>query len=523
MIAIKNLILITVFFILSKISAQIETDLLLNLKSAQTTAEMNAVTNVDAGTLIYNVQERGVYVFDGTNWISVSANNWLINGNAGTTNSNFLGTTDDVRMQIRSNNLPLLEFGRRETLNLVQGFPDYTDTNQPLVHLNGNGNISALQFAAAGAAFYKPMFFTTPNGSFRLKGSSGSTDLFEIGSAGPANGGRLEFVVGDDGLEPIIFKRYHFSGPFTRELFRVQGSNNTADAKTRFGINLNTTNQTLDPEYDDPDTGIIANSTFQVDGSVSTAITTTTTNFILNEDNHTVILGGNHSVTLPAANTCSGRFYVIKNPTNFVNTISNGATGGYINTSGNDVTTILSQSVLWVQSDGTNWQQVNSEITGPTVYTGFFIINGSGTTSIYNIPFQPSLVVFKAHPNLRAFDINDDNGVGNNTGLLENTFGAMNGYARNDGTSINQAVIFSGGSGSSINNISRYTNQNQCIGLRYTNNNGQNLGLITAQLTAFVSNGFNLNITYTQGVVGNAAQQDDILDEDLIIFYTAYR
>jgi hypothetical protein len=94
-------------------------------------------------------------------WEAQSANlftGWSVTGNTGNTNTNFLGNIDDVRMQIRSNNLPLLEFGRRQTLGLTQNYPDYTDNNQPLVHVNGDGSTAALQFAASAANFYKPMF-----------------------------------------------------------------------------------------------------------------------------------------------------------------------------------------------------------------------------------------------------------------------------------------------------------------------------------------------------------------------------
>ncbi|ANH60148.1 collagen-like domain-containing protein [Dokdonia donghaensis] len=167
---------------------------------------------------------------------------------------------------------------------------------------------------------------------------------------------------------------------------------------------------------------------------------------------------------------------------------------------------------------------------GPSgTYTGFFIIDntiltttGTYTQAIVGIPFQPSQVTFKAHPNIGSFNINDDNALGaNNTGLLENTFGAMNGFAR-AGSPIAQAVIFSGGSGSSINNISRYANNTQCIGLRYTNNNGSNLGVISASMASFTGNGFNLNVTYTLGTTGSAAVQNDILDESVIVLFTAY-
>ncbi len=167
---------------------------------------------------------------------------------------------------------------------------------------------------------------------------------------------------------------------------------------------------------------------------------------------------------------------------------------------------------------------------GPSgTYTGFFIIDNSTLTttgtysqSISGIPFEPSQVTFKAHPNIGSFNINDDNALGaNNTGLLENTFGAMNGFAR-AGSPIAQAVIFSGGSGSSINNISRYANNTQCIGLRYTNNNGSNLGVISASLASFTATGFNLNVTYTLGTTGSAEVQNDILDESVIVLFTAY-
>ena len=285
--------------------------------------------------------------------------NWLTVGNAPTNTTSFLGTTNDVKMQIRSNNLSLLEFGRRETLGLTQAFLDYDDNDQPLIHLNGDGNTAALQFAASGASFYKPMFFTTTNGSFRLKGSTGQTDMFEIGSAGPNNDGRLEFIIGDDGMEPIVFKRYDYrNSKFHQELFRVQGSNNTENAKTRFGININPEHRSINTAYnDDSNNGyVIANSTLQVNGSVSLSIIKTSGNLTLTEQHHTVILGGNHSITLPTATSCRGRMYIIKNPFNSERAISS-----YINEKGSSKTNIKKEKSLWLQSDGTDWQQIKSQ------------------------------------------------------------------------------------------------------------------------------------------------------------------
>ncbi|MFD0994023.1 hypothetical protein, partial [Tenacibaculum geojense] len=476
-----------------------------------------------------------VRIWDDSAWLSISdiSNNWLLNGNTGSNNTNFLGTIDDVRMQIRSNNTPILEFGRRQTLGLDQAYPDYTNINQYLVYLTGDNatGTSALQFRADGASFYKPMFFTTQNGNFRLKGSTGVTDLFEIGSAGPDNDGRLEFIIGDDGNEPIIFKRYDYrSGGFHKEFFRVQGSNNTENAKTRFGININTNNVAVDSDYNDPQTTYnVANSTLQVEGSVSKSLVNVNSGagaFNLTEDHHTVILSTNRNIILPNANTCNGRIYVIKNVSGTNVTSSN-----FLNQQNVVTNSINNNSTIWLQSEGNNWQLISeSTQSSANVYTGFFIISTAGTQNITGLPFQPSQITFVAHANVESLDINSDNGVGNNARGISNSYGSMNGFARNNGGSITQQVIYVGGSGNSINDISRFASSSSCIGLRYSDQNGNFLGSITANLAAFNADGFSLNVTYTNGSVtansGNPIQNvqpNDVQSESVVVLYTAYR
>ncbi len=337
--------------------AQIDAAAVMGIPRFSSLANMNAVTDATEGSIAYNDETQKLYVFNGTVWMSSGNDNWTVDGNVGLSSSNFLGHTDDVAMEVRSNNWPLLRFGRRQTLGLTQGYPDYTDNDQPLVYLNGNGSVAALQFASAGASFYKPMFFTTSNGSFRLKGSTGGTDLFEIGSGGPSNDGRLEFIIGDDGAEPIIFKRYDYrSGQFHTELFRVQGSSNSASAKPRFGININPQQVPVDSEYDDSSSSFnIANSTLQVNGSVSKSIASTSGNLTLTEDHYTILITGNHSITLPSASSCTGRIYVLKNKT--TNTIS---ISTYINANSSSSTSIGNRDIVILQSDGTNWEQINN-------------------------------------------------------------------------------------------------------------------------------------------------------------------
>ncbi|MCT4665498.1 MAG: hypothetical protein N4A45_09725 [Flavobacteriales bacterium] len=361
----KNFIILIIFTLYSSLAfAQIE------LPAGTNT---NTYSNASDGE-IYKDENNQYYIglSDGK-LMSIGdgqpqTSDWTHTGNANTTNNSFLGTSNDRKMTLKSNNISVLEFGRRQTLGLVQNIPDYSNNNQYLTHLLGQGGISALQFQANGADLYKPMFFSSTNGSFRLKGSAGRTDLFEIGSAGPDNGGRLEFIVGDDGDEPIIFKRYdHRNSKSYRELFRVQGHANSADAKTRFGININTGKISLDPNFSHNYNGTIPagtqnaitlrkpNSTLEVGGSFATAITETTGTITLSEDHHTVIIGGNHTINLPTGSTLKGRIYIIKNPNSFA-TVVNSYKGMNGTTT---INTINPNTVLWVQHDGSDWQQIS--------------------------------------------------------------------------------------------------------------------------------------------------------------------
>ena len=113
----------------------------------------------------------------------------------------------------------------------------------------------------------------------------------------------------------------------------------------------------------------------------------------------------------------------------------------------------------------------------------------------------------------------------NNSNTIQNTAGSMNGFVRNNGNApFVQKVIFIAAHGNSINDISRYSSDQHCLGLRYTNQNGNNLGIINAELTSFDTTvgsfGFTLSVTYTKGpTFGNT----DIFNENLVVLYTAYK
>lgn len=135
-----------------------------------------------------------------------------------------------------------------------------------------------------------------------------------------------------------------------------------------------------------------------------------------------------------------------------------------------------------------------------------------------------------AHANVESFGIDSDNGIGNNARGISNSFGTSNGYARN-GSSPSQGFIYVGSHGNSINDISRYSSDIACIGIRYGNQNGDSLGKITAELTSFDANGFTLNINYIDGVIHSPSvpgsilnvRRDDVDDESIVVLYTAYK
>lgn len=148
----------------------------------------------------------------------------------------------------------------------------------------------------------------------------------------------------------------------------------------------------------------------------------------------------------------------------------------------------------------TGWQEIL--VSGSVATVGSFTINSAGNLTISGLPFTPTSVTFHAYANVETANINADNGVGNNNSGIANSFGSMTGFARDDSGTVVQQVIYVGGSGNSINDISRYASSNHCIGIRYGNQNGDNIGLLNARVTSFTADGFILNVTnYIDGIL----------------------
>lgn len=269
-----------------------------------------------------------------------NSSGWSRSGNDSATTTQFLGTLKDARLSLRSDNLPLFEIGRRETLGLVDntgGLFPYNVANSGVAYVRGVGGVSALEFEASGASFYKPIFFTDTDGNFKMRGSSANTDFFELGSFGTSNNGGLDFLIGDDGNEPMTFRKYNYSPVSYVEMMRLQGVG--LNSTVRAGIATN---------------GVIANSTLQVGGSFATNVRSVSTAGDIGETDYTILLTNNSTLTLPDADTCEGRIYFVKKTSVGTSSISS------YQDNLNQAKTQISQGAYQFQSDGSLWQLLSS-------------------------------------------------------------------------------------------------------------------------------------------------------------------
>ncbi|WP_202701894.1 hypothetical protein [Flavobacterium sp. UGB4466] len=320
--------------------------LISNMSRSQiTTTSALAPTFLDAGLgdlyLTSDTNQLYIGLSDGSLSL-IGSGSWLLNGNSNATARSLLGTTNDIKVALKSNNNSLLELGRSSTLGLKY---NSSNTNQYMAYLRRVGGVSpSLQFEVPAGTEYKPIFFMNTDGNFRLKGGAG-TGFFEIGSVGAedpnVSDGSLDFIIGDKGNEPIIFKKNSVTDG-TSEMMRIQGQGSGSTSTVRVGIFTG---------------GVVANSVLQVGGSFSLPIRAVTASTTLTDTDYTVVLkSGTYSgtgVTLPTVSTCKGRIYVIKNFSGADITIS-----AYISRTGVSRTTLANNRIYSFQSDNVDWQQI---------------------------------------------------------------------------------------------------------------------------------------------------------------------
>jgi hypothetical protein len=157
------------------------------------------------------------------------------------------------------------------------------------------------------------------------------------------NGNGLEFS-----FDPVsstgLFQTYDRGGTNTLQKTLIQGTPVMLNNRIIAGANSTASDD--------------GNTTFQIKGSFAVAIASTGTNLTLTAAHHTVKLTATGlTITLPSAASSftdgHGRIYCIINPNGATSTVST-----YNALAGGTSTTIAANSALWLQSNGTTWDQI---------------------------------------------------------------------------------------------------------------------------------------------------------------------
>lgn len=346
-----------------------------------TTVEMDAMTPLQ-GAMVYNEDESCIFYYDGTTW-----NNLCSGGMVGNvTWGSLTGTlTDQTDLSAEFENYVDLSTSQTvagektltekltvntgnvsdqagEFLGRVKGedgtAPEDFITKAQLDAVGGGnptwGSITGTLGSQTdlAAEFQNYVDLTTAQS---IAGEKTLTEKFTV-NTGNVNDQAGEFfgrVKGEDGTAPEDFvTRLQLdavaAGGHTGSSGSIffadntnQPSENNAqlywnDANQRLGIGTN-----------------LPNSTIQTAGSFATKTAFIGGAFTLTENDHTVFISSDATVNLPPAAAAEGRIYVIKKTPGANVNISN-----YNDTESVNTTTMIDR-VLWIQSNGFNWEQIN--------------------------------------------------------------------------------------------------------------------------------------------------------------------
>lgn len=347
------------------------------------------------GMIIYVPDSSSLFIRKNSLWQRMSADsvanarNWNTTGNAGLDSSlNFLGTTDQQALVFKTNNAERMRLTAGGSIAVTPGtIADGTDQVQVLVLDPATGTI--LQRTMAAAAFN--------NAIVSLNGLRDSVQVFGIDSAVTVDVEINSASVSDSGKHIFNFPTQDGNGVTSRGLLsyadwlRFDSSARAQILNTAFSLDANpsglsisadsirlhaadesnpggvsTVGQTFAGAKTFRDSlgvglaaGTAANSTFQVNGSMSSNITTITASQAVNEADNTVLAnttGGPITVTLPDPSGIAGRMYTIKKigTGGIDNALTITPTSGTIDGNGNYII-YNDWTFVTLQTDGTNW------------------------------------------------------------------------------------------------------------------------------------------------------------------------
>ncbi|SFV32084.1 polymer-forming cytoskeletal protein [Thermoflavifilum thermophilum] len=239
--------------------------------------------------------------------------------------------------------------------------------------VNGNSTVGGTLNVTGAATFQNN---ATVNGNTVLNGNSGSTlTLANIGNAAPTDGNNVLIrnssgVVLQKTLNQSAFKQLQVGKDASKHDIYIDSSaadktiiNIPTAADTVRGV-MDTLAQKFAGTKSFRDSLAIGttgtpNSTLQVQGSFSLAITTVTANYTATEKDHTILAncsGGPITVTLPNPAGLNGRIYTIKKIGNggIDNALTITPSSGQIE-GGSSYTIYNDWTFVTLQTDGTNW------------------------------------------------------------------------------------------------------------------------------------------------------------------------
>lgn len=391
--------------------------LLITRVALQSLTDNTTITtgNVES-LLVYNTTvntelKKGYYYWSGTKWELLSVegiNDWSTLGNSGTNPaSNFLGTTDNQPVLIKTNNVNRLRVGSESSAgltNLQSGVNSSTAYTGNVTNFNSNTDLLSGAQAANVYGIDNLMYLrsgSTITGTFRAQRNR----LWNVQTANYPNVIGVLNEYRGEGTDITTFygfqntydfriasnttDLYGFSNNFTGQVngtitnyygFFSGVHSSLGGATNYYGFyqpNLGTASNRFAFLYkgngtstkDVSVTGLgrvgvgtsTPNSQLQVEGSVSTSYITTGTStgtFNVNENHYTIrVFNDVTTVNLPNPTTCPGRIYILIGSNGITNKNLTVTGGGsiYDDVANTTINTIVARQRYQLQSDGTTW------------------------------------------------------------------------------------------------------------------------------------------------------------------------
>lgn len=352
-----------------------------------------ALSPLDAapdGMIVYVTDSASLYIRKNSLWQRMSADslsnarNWNVLGNAGLDSAvNFLGSTDVQPVIFRTNNAERMRITGGGNITVgTNVIPQGTDQVQVMVIDAATGML--MQRAMSAAAF--------SNAIVSLNGQRDSVQTFRVDSTVTT-----DFTISSAaGVHTFNIPTQDGSGLVSRGFLsyedwqRFDSSARFQILHTAFSNTASATGLTLEldsirlhaADADNPgavsagaqtfggaknfrDTlsvglaqGTAANSTFQLNGSMSANITKVTSSYPVTETDNTILADattGALTITLPPVGSISGRIYTIKKIAGGIdNEVIISPTGATID-GGPNYTIYNDWTFVTLQTDGSNW------------------------------------------------------------------------------------------------------------------------------------------------------------------------